>query len=145
MGYDLRLERLIDAPREAVFAAWTRPEQVRQWFTPQPLGTGECSIDFRLGGDWVHTMLMPDGQAHTMRARYTEIAPPGRLVFEASLQELPGSHIVTSVDFIAEGTRTRVKVRQVFNGDIPESDARAGWGATLDQLTSLVVLDQPAA
>ena len=137
MGFDLRIERLIQASRERVFAAWDDPAQVRQWFTPQPLGTGECRFDFRAGGEWVHEMLMPGGQVHTMRAHYVELKAPERIVFEARLAEDAGSVIRTSVDLLAEGSATRVKVRQVFTGSIPEADARAGWTASLDQLQAL--------
>jgi uncharacterized protein YndB with AHSA1/START domain len=138
VGFDLRIERLIQAPRERVFAAWADPAQVRQWFTPQPLGTGECRLDFRPGGEWVHVMLMPGGQAHAMKAHYAELKAPERIVFEAQLAEMDGARIVTTVDFMAEGQATRVKVRQVFAGAIPEADARAGWTATLDQLAAVV-------
>jgi uncharacterized protein YndB with AHSA1/START domain len=139
MGFDLRLERLIDAPREKVFEAWSKPEHVRHWFTPQPLGTGECRLDFREGGEWVHTMLMPGGAEHTRRARYTELRAPERLVFEAGLKEEPGSHIVTTVTFDDEGGRTRLRVRQVFDGPVPKEDAERGWNLTLDQLTARVL------
>ena len=137
MSYELRMERVIRAPRQAVFDAWTRPEALRRWFTPQPLGTGECRLDFRVGGEWVHSMLMPGGLAHTMRARFTAIEAPRRLVFEAGLEQLAGSHIVTTVTFEEAGAGTRVRVLQTFNGDIPVEDARAGWTSSLDQLQAL--------
>jgi uncharacterized protein YndB with AHSA1/START domain len=137
MGFDLRLERLIQAPRERVWQAWADPAQVRQWFTPQPLGTGDCRLDFRVGGEWVHQMLLPGDQAHTMQARYIELKAPERIVFQAALAEMGGSVITTTVDLVAQGAATLLKVRQVFQGDIPEADARAGWTATLDQLAAL--------
>lgn len=137
-GFDLRFERLIAAPRERVFEAWSRPEHVRRWFTPAPLGTGECSLDFRPGGAWVHAMLLPDGHASVMRARYREIAPLERIVFEATLDDLPGARIVTTVTFAEEGAGTRLAARQeLFDGDVPEGDARAGWALTLAQLAEV--------
>ena len=137
MSFDLRIERLIQAPRERVFAAWADPAQVRLWFTPEHLGTGECRFDFRTGGEWVHEMLMPGGQVHTMRAHYVELKTPERIVFEAQLAEDAGSVIRTTVDLVAEGSATRVKVRQVFDGNVPEADARAGWTSSLDQLAAV--------
>ena len=47
---DLILERIVDVPPELVWAAWTTPEHVKQWFTPAPWKTVECEIDLRPGG-----------------------------------------------------------------------------------------------
>jgi uncharacterized protein YndB with AHSA1/START domain len=130
--------RTFDAPREAVFAEWSRETSVRRWFTPLPLGTGECRLDFRPGGEWIHAMVMPDGRAHTMRARYTEILPNERLAFEAAVEEMAASRIRTMVTFEAEGARTRLQVRQSFAGEVRLEDALQGWKLTLDQLEAVV-------
>ena len=47
---DLILEREVDVPRESVWAAWTRPELLKKWFTPAPWTTVDCEIDLRPGG-----------------------------------------------------------------------------------------------
>ena len=35
-GYELVLSRIIDAPREKVYRAWTDAELLKQWFAPLP-------------------------------------------------------------------------------------------------------------
>lgn len=47
---DLVLERIIDVPRDLVWAAWTKPEHVCKWFTPAPWTVTDCEIDLRPGG-----------------------------------------------------------------------------------------------
>ena len=47
---DLVLTRLIDAPREKLFRAWTDPEMLKQWFAPQPFTTPVAELDVRPGG-----------------------------------------------------------------------------------------------
>lgn len=138
MSYDLQIERLINAPQGAVLAAWGSAERVREWFTPKPLATGECCVDFRPGGEWVHEMVLPDGRAHTMRARYITIEAPERLVFEGTIAGMEPSLTLTAVTFEDERGKTRIRVHQVFNGDIGLDDARAGWKLTLDQLAASV-------
>ena len=46
---DLVLERVVDVPRELVWAAWTKPEHIKKWFTPAPWTTVDCEIDLRPG------------------------------------------------------------------------------------------------
>ena len=59
---DLLLERLIDVPPELVWAAWTEPQHVKQWFTPAPWKTVDCEIDLRPGGIFRTVMRSPEGQ-----------------------------------------------------------------------------------
>ncbi len=47
---ELRLTRLIDAPREKLFRAWTEPELLKQWFAPLPYTTPAAELDVRPGG-----------------------------------------------------------------------------------------------
>ena len=49
-GRDLILTRLIKAPREQVFKAWTDPALLKQWFTPRPWTTPIVETDVRVGG-----------------------------------------------------------------------------------------------
>ena len=47
---DLILERVVDVPRELVWKAWTTPEYLIKWFTPEPWKTVDCELDLRPGG-----------------------------------------------------------------------------------------------
>ncbi len=58
---DLVLERTIDAPRELVWNAQTRPEHLKQWFAPRPYEISECELDLRPGGIFRIRMIGPDG------------------------------------------------------------------------------------
>jgi uncharacterized protein YndB with AHSA1/START domain len=46
----LRMSRTFDAPRERVFAAWTNPDHLREWFGPPGVSNVECELDARPGG-----------------------------------------------------------------------------------------------
>ena len=59
---DLVLERVVDVPPELVWAAWTRPEHIVKWFTPEPWIIVDCEIDLRPGGIFRTTMRSPEGR-----------------------------------------------------------------------------------
>lgn len=58
---DLVLERTLDAPVELVWAAYTDPEHLKQWFAPKPYQITECELDLRPGGIFRIRMVGPDG------------------------------------------------------------------------------------
>src|SRR5689334_4833915 len=72
---DLVLERTIDVPRERVWAAWTKPEHIKKWFTPAPWKTVDCEIDLRPGGIFRTVMRSPEGDEHSNAGCYLEIVP----------------------------------------------------------------------
>ena len=67
-----------DAPRELVFAAWTDPKHLSQWWGPNGFTTTTSSFDFRPGGIWRFVMHGPDGRDYQNRVTFDEIVPPER-------------------------------------------------------------------
>jgi uncharacterized protein YndB with AHSA1/START domain len=57
---DLVLERILDAPLELVWKAYTDPEHMKQWWAPRPYETPEVDIDWRPGGIFHFVMAGPD-------------------------------------------------------------------------------------
>jgi uncharacterized protein YndB with AHSA1/START domain len=57
---DLVLERTLDAPVDLVWAAYTDPEHLKQWFAPKPYQITECELDLRPGGVFRIRMAGPD-------------------------------------------------------------------------------------
>jgi uncharacterized protein YndB with AHSA1/START domain len=136
---ELNLSRTFDAPRRLVFEAWTTAEHVSRWFTPGPLTTSSCDVDFRPGGAFRLTMRMPNGVEFPMDAEFVEIVVPERIVFKAKIH---GDNTVeTTVTFTETDGKTTMRVHQTFAF---ESDATRGapqgWAATLNQLGAHVAL-----
>lgn len=134
----LVLSRTLDAPRRLVWEAWTRADHVAQWFTPRPLSTSQCEVDFRPGGAFRIVMRMPEGAEHAFDGKFGEIEPHERLTFEGTLPD--GNRISTVVTFAEEGIgKTRLSVRQTYAFESPATrGAQQGWTATLDQLAEHV-------
>lgn len=129
--------RTFDAPLRLVWEAWTKAEHVARWFTPQPLSTGDCEVDFRSGGAFRVVMKMPNGTPHEMRARFGRIVEHELIEFSGQIPD--GNVIETTVKFSESGGKTTLSVHQIYSF---ESDATRGaplgWKATLDQLGQLV-------
>jgi uncharacterized protein YndB with AHSA1/START domain len=134
---ELRMTRVFDAPKSLVFEAWTKAEYLSRWFTPAPLTTQGCELDFRPGGLFRLTMRAPDGVEYPMDARFTEIVPDERIVFAATVHG--DLKILTTVTFGENEGKTTLNVHQVYSH---ESDATrgadAGWTLTLDQLAGVL-------
>jgi uncharacterized protein YndB with AHSA1/START domain len=105
--------RLIDAPRELVFAAWTEAKHVGHWFGPDGFTTITHSMDVRPGGVWRFTMRGPDGKDWPNVVTYEEVVPPERLVYMHGDDREPDM-FHTTVTFADEGGRTALTMRAVF-------------------------------
>lgn len=140
--FEVALERLIAAPRERVFEAWSAPGPMKRWFAPRPYELVVHEMDFRPGGRFRMAMRGPKGDAFPFTGRYREIVAPERLVWTSEFATGPAEQMTTVVAFEAEGERTRVRVRQTFHVVPPEvagaiAGANQGWTMTLDQLAAV--------
>ena len=59
---DLEITRVIKAPRDRIWAAWTQPEQFAQWWIPAPALCRVVELDVRPGGAMVTQMSEGEGQ-----------------------------------------------------------------------------------
>jgi uncharacterized protein YndB with AHSA1/START domain len=134
----LRLERVIRADRERAFAAWTRPELLRQWSAPEGMTIEEGGeLDLRVGGRWRVVMLEPSGIRHEAFGTYREITPPRRLVYTHQWRQGSGSSPETTltVEFLEVDGGTRVVLTQVgFTSPQSRDGHVEGWSSSLDQL-----------
>jgi uncharacterized protein YndB with AHSA1/START domain len=116
----LLIERVYNAPRELVFKAWSEPERLAQWWGPKGWTLPVCNVDFRLGGVWHYCMQGPDGEQSWGKAVYSEIVPPERIAYTDGFSDEAGNlnpdmpAMVISIDFVAEGDKTRMVSRAQF-------------------------------
>ena len=79
-GRELLLTRIINAPREKVYAAWTQPELFKQWISPRPYSTPNAEFDVRPGGSSYFIMRAPDGTDIPCPGVFLEVVPNARIV-----------------------------------------------------------------
>ncbi|HVC41534.1 MAG TPA: SRPBCC domain-containing protein [Candidatus Saccharimonadales bacterium] len=137
MTPELRIERVIDGPAEAVFHAWTTADGMRQWWGPGGFTTPYAEIDLRPGGSYLLIMQPPEGEPLELRGTYREIVRPRRLVYTWRWTSgVPDPHeSVVSVDFEDLGTTTRViVVHSELDNESPTDPYEYGWQSGLDKL-----------
>lgn len=144
--HELSLTRLIAAPRELLFRAWTEPELVKQWFTPRPWTTPVVELDVRPGGRSFVRMRGPNGEEQECPGVYLEVVPGRRLVFTDAFtrawepSEKPFMTGIITFDDEAGGTRYTARARHWSAADKESHEQmgfHAGWGAATDQLEAL--------
>jgi uncharacterized protein YndB with AHSA1/START domain len=146
---DLVLERVIDVRPELVWAAWTEPRHLKEWFVPAPWSLAECEVDLRPGGRFRTVMRSPDGTEYPDDGCYLEVVPMRRLVFTDTLapgfRPVPapslGFTAVITIEPHGDGA-TRYVATAIHGTDATrrrheEMGFHDGWGKALDQLVAL--------
>lgn len=134
---DLVVSRLIDAPRELVFQAWTDPEQIARWWGPKGFLTVEHDMDIRPGGAYWFVMRSPEGTDHRKRGVYREIVAPERIAFTFAWEAADGTlghETLVTVTFDAVDDKTRLTLRQgAFDSVAGRDDHVIGWTSCLER------------
>lgn len=97
--------RLLAAPRERVWSAFSDPAALARWWGPEGFTNTFHEFDFRPGGAWKFTMHGPDGAAFAMNKRFADIVAPERIVLRHSQQ---GHDFTLTITLAAQGDRTEV-------------------------------------
>lgn len=136
---ELKLTRLYDAPVEAVWDAWTDPEQVAKWWGPRGFTLTTHGKDLRVGGYWRYTMHGPDGTDYENKTVYHEVEKHKKLVYDhGGGDDRPPLFRVT-VLFSEEKGKTRMEMTMTL--PTPEAAEQtkkfikqAGGNSTWDRL-----------
>jgi uncharacterized protein YndB with AHSA1/START domain len=138
----LVIKRLIKAPRERVFAAWTTPE-LAQWCCPGERKVISSKVDFRVGGEYnIHVEIADYGDAKCSGI-YREIKAPSKIVFTWGLgdcfPEFKGQSTQVTVDFEEQkgGTLLTLTHEGLPTSEVCEKHSE-GWNGSLDNLEKLV-------
>ncbi|HTV40214.1 MAG TPA: SRPBCC domain-containing protein [Candidatus Sulfotelmatobacter sp.] len=120
---EIFISREFNAPRELLWEAMTNPKHVVNWWGPQGFTTTIETMDFRVGGDWIHVMRGPDGVEYPNHSVFKEIVKPEKIVYSNGGGKKGGR----GVQFVSTWTfedlaknKTRVSIRMVF----PTADDR---------------------
>jgi uncharacterized protein YndB with AHSA1/START domain len=110
----ISLTRVYDAPLQAVWEAWTNPEEVALWWGPRGFTLTTHDRDLRTGGHWHYTMHGPDGTDYENTAQYLEVVPQQRMVYDhGGHKDRPPLFRVTALFTEKEG-RTQLDMSMAF-------------------------------
>jgi uncharacterized protein YndB with AHSA1/START domain len=139
----LRLERLIPAPPELLFALWTEPAQLVRWWAPEGFEASVDVLDIRPGGRWRITIHRSDGNVLALSGVYRIVEPPRRLAFTWAWEDESGARgheteVVVTFEATQGGTRL-VLQQQRFESEQARDGHHAGWWSCFDRLTQIAV------
>jgi uncharacterized protein YndB with AHSA1/START domain len=112
---EIHVERVFDAPRERLFAAYTDPELIPRWWGPRGTTTIVDELDAKTGGRWQFRMRNEDGSETVFRGVFREVAAPERIVQTFEWDGMPGHVSVDTASFEDLGDRTRVVSTSIFH------------------------------
>jgi uncharacterized protein YndB with AHSA1/START domain len=141
---EIVISRVIDAPRELVFEAFTEVRHLSRWWGPEGFTTTTRSFEFREGGTWDFVMHAPDGTDYQEWISWTEILPPERIALLHGESRDDPSTFESVLTFVPDGAATRIVMRTVFptkqlrDQAVEEYHAIEGGEQTLSNLAAYV-------
>jgi uncharacterized protein YndB with AHSA1/START domain len=145
----LILRRMLNAPQELAFKAWTTPEHIKEWMQPEPgMVVPFAIMDLRVGGKFRIQMKNPDGEFFTAVGVFQEVKAPERLVYtwdwekDGSGEEfgdVEGKQTLITVEFHKRGDRTEMMFMHTRFATVESRDSHArGWTRVLETLANFV-------
>ncbi|MET7683253.1 SRPBCC family protein [Streptomyces sp. NPDC005423] len=141
---EIAISRVIDAPRELVFEAFTEVRHLSRWWGPEGFTTTTRSFEFREGGEWDFVLHGPDGTDYSEWIRWRRIAPPELIeLLHGESRDDPNS-FESVLTFAPHGEATRIAMRTVFptkelrDEAVEKYHAIEGGRQTLDNLAAYV-------
>ena len=144
---ELVISRVLDAPREMLWRAWTDPGILPRWFCPPPWGVSHAELDVRPGGANLVVMRGPEGQEMPNRGVYLEVVENERLVltdaYVTAWEPSPKPFMTVILTFEDAGpgrTLYTARVRHWTAEDRQAHEAmgfHTGWGVATDQLEAV--------
>ncbi len=143
---EIRISRIYDAPVQAVWDAWTDPEQVAKWWGPRGFTLTTHSKDLREGGSWKYTMHGPDGVDYPNRTHYFEVETCSKLVYDHGGSEDSPPLFRVTVFFSEKKGKTKMDMTMTFATPEVADESRkfikkAGGNATWDRLAEYLALE----
>ncbi|HTA84065.1 MAG TPA: SRPBCC family protein [Bacteroidia bacterium] len=109
-GRTLSITRLINAPVELVFEAWTKPDHIKHWWGPNGFTNTISKMDVKQGGEWVFTMHGPDGTDYPNTNVFVELVKNEKIVLKHVGPPIFEMHTT----FKAQGKRTLISITSIF-------------------------------
>lgn len=151
---DVTITRIFDAPVQAVWKAWTDPQQFMRWWGPKDFTSPKCKMDFRVGGKYHYCMQSPEGQKFWTTGTYLEIVPKEKIVWTDSFADEKGDVVSgafyglgddfplilqVTLLFAEEQGKTRLTL---IHAGMPKGEMReqtaVGWNESLDKLAVIL-------
>ena len=139
----LEIKRFINAPRARVYAAWTDPAQLKQWWGPESVRTRNFAADVRVGGKYRWDLINQEDEEMSVFGEYRELVPGRKIVFtwkwdDDDVWENRNSIVTVELSDRDGGTELLLKHEQ-----LPSEESRDrhndGWNSVLDRFEEFLL------
>ncbi len=134
----LEIKRFINAPRARVYAAWTDPAQLKEWWGPESVRTRNFAADVRVGGKYRWDLINQEDEEMSVFGEYRELVPGKKIVFtwkwdDDDVWERHNSIVTVELSDRDGGTELILRHEK-----LPSEESRdrhnEGWNSVLDRL-----------
>ena len=134
----LEIKRFINAPRDRVYAAWTDPVQLKEWWGPKEVRTLKIVADTRVGGKYRWDLVNQEGEQMSVFGEYRELVPAKKVVFtwkwdDDEAWENHVSVVTVELSDCDGGTELRL-IHQQLPSETSRDRHTEGWNRVLDKL-----------
>jgi uncharacterized protein YndB with AHSA1/START domain len=134
----LEIKRFINVPRARVYAAWTDPAQLKEWWGPESVRTRNLVADPRVGGKYRWDLTNPEGEEMTVFGEYRELVPGKKIVFTWKWDDDANWEEHNSIVTVELSDRDGGTELHFIHEKLPSEESRdrhnEGWNSVLDRL-----------
>ncbi|HEY4887102.1 MAG TPA: SRPBCC domain-containing protein [Candidatus Dormibacteraeota bacterium] len=129
----VRVNRLLSAPIDEVYAAWTDPAFMCRWFSPT--GRAEVEVDVRVGGS-LRVVMLGDGMRIDHTGEYLVVEPPRRLIFTWNSPYTGSESSIVTVVLTPQGERTHLALSHDRLPQETTESHEGGWTSIVAHLAA---------
>ena len=139
----IQIKRFINAPPDRVYAAWTEPAQLKEWWGPESVRTRNFAAEVRVGGKYRWDLINQEDEEMSVFGEYRELVPEKKIVFtwkwdDEEIWENRTSIVTVELSDREGGTELLLKHEQ-----LPSEESRdrhnEGWNSVLDRLEKFLL------
>jgi uncharacterized protein YndB with AHSA1/START domain len=107
---ELRISRLLDAPLDLVWEAWSKPEHICNWWGPTGFTCTITKMDLQTGGEWILVLHGPDGTDYDNYSLFLEVVPMEKIIYRHT-----SPNFTSTITFEAHGDKTQLNWHMLFD------------------------------
>lgn len=139
----LEITRFINAPRNRVYAAWTDPAQLKEWWGPESVRTRNITADVRVGGKYRWDLINQEGEEMSVFGEYRELQPNKKVVFTWKWdddEDWETHNSVVTIELADRDGGTEVKLtHEKLPSEASRDRHNEGWNSVLDRLEKFLL------
>lgn len=136
------IRRIIHAPAERIFDAWTEPDHLRRWWGPAQVECVDAEVDLRIGGGYRIANQFPNGNVVWIAGEFEHVERPHKLVYTWRIGAAPESRVTVRFEPCESGTEVIILHERIADAATRDNHEE-GWFGCLDGLAEYLEEGEP--